>query len=83
MTTSVCKESKRNELFGKIQRMIDESGLFSEKARKCFMRMLEAADELMDVDLVTMFLIRDGMKRHSFPVIKSFIRRLPLNELRI
>lgn len=83
MTTNAGKESRRNELFVKIQKMIDESGLFSEDARKCFMNMLEMADELMDIDLITMFLIRDGMKRHSFPVVKSFIRGLPLNELRI
>lgn len=81
MMTNLVKKSKREELFEKIKKSIDESGLFSDEGKRTFMSMLSAADALMDVDLVTMFLFRDGMKRHSFGVVNSFIKTLPLKEL--
>lgn len=80
METNI-KKSKREELLDKIQRSIVESGMFSENGIRIFMSMLRNVDALMDMDLVTMFLYRDGLKQHSFKAVKGFIIGLPLNEL--
>ncbi len=71
--------TSKREVLGKIKSEIEESGLFTKEGIKRYMAMISGDDELMDVELSTMFLIRDGMQRHSYDVVRGFIRRLPLN----
>lgn len=72
---------KKKELFQKTRNKLYESGLFTKNAIEAFMSMLAKADEFVDVDLITMFLLRDGMERHSFGIVNNFVKTLPLKEI--
>lgn len=79
---SAEKNSKCEEVFDTVRKAIKESGLFSDEGINRFMSSLKNADAVLDLELITAFLIRDGMNRHSFNVVNSFVHQLPMRELR-
>lgn len=79
--TDLAKKSTRRRVLGNVRRLIEESGLFTKKGIDRYMSMLGEIDDMMDIELSTMFLIRDGMQNHSYEKVRGFVNRFPLQKL--